>query len=254
MDTIIRAPQLIDEKRLLSLGVPVLARATSGAALSEVVRANGEAESDVHNTISALLEKVADLERENERLRRELSVSNELRQKLEDDIDNEFDQARDDGFATGQKQGNERALTEWREQCERLKSIIDSAATSRAQIAKANEDVIAEVVYAATVRIIGQPMGSLASIRRVFGEVVADTGAASVVRLRVAKRDIELVEKLLVETFGNAASCQVVADDNVVLGGCVIEQECGSLDARLETQLEALRRAVMKPYTEVPHE
>lgn len=254
METILRAPQMFDEKRVLPLGLHVLARTSSTAALAVAATQDAQAEVVVSENEVALMAQVTNLEADNKKLRLEISLANERLQNMKNDIENEYDRARDEGFAAGQKQGGERALADWREKLDRLSSIIDAASTSREQIAKANEDVIAEVVFAATLRIVGQQAARVESVRRVLTEVVADVGAASVVRLRVAKRDHALVESLLVEMSGGDARCQVIADDNVSLGGCIIEQERGSLDARLETQLEALRRAVLKPYAEVLHD
>lgn len=249
MDDLIRSPRLIDDKRVLPLGGRVSALGVSGVGSSEKNNAfGGGSAAVVVQNVSEQMRKVAELERTSAALRQELSLANERLRSYDNDIEKEFDQARDNGFAAGKKQGNERAETDWRQKLDQLKSIIDSAARSRAQIAKANEDVIAEVVYAATLKIIGHEAASRASIRRVVAEAIGDVGNASVVQLRVARRDSEFVETLVAEMFGGTAACQVVVDDHVILGGCVMEQANGSLDARLETQLEALRRAVMKAY------
>ena len=37
-----------------------------------------------------------------------------------------------------------------------------------------------------------------------------------------------------------------MADEKVALGGCIVETEGGLLDARIETQIERLRGALLK--------
>ncbi|MGC7940560.1 FliH/SctL family protein [Pandoraea pneumonica] len=41
-----------------------------------------------------------------------------------------------------------------------------------------------------------------------------------------------------------AGDPQWVGDDSVMLGGCIVETDAGTLDARLEAQLEAVARAL----------
>ena len=45
---------------------------------------------------------------------------------------------------------------------------------------------------------------------------------------------------------GRVRFLDIVADPKVNLGGCIIESESGAVDARLETQLRVLERAMLK--------
>jgi flagellar assembly protein FliH len=246
MDSVLRAPHLIDQKRVLSHGGRALPHVDAAASSP-----SGSTRDGVQLDMVELKAKLSQAELKVEQLQRQLDEATQQLESLNKNIDEAYETARDDGFALGKKQGVERADAERKEKALELKATIESATQSRDRILKTNQDVLAEVVFAAVVRMLGRGSASIDAIRHIVAEATSDLGASSLLRLRVARRDVELVKALVVELFGDGHPCEVVADDSVALGGCILEQENGSLDARLETQLDALRRAVMKPVAEV---
>jgi flagellar biosynthesis/type III secretory pathway protein FliH len=65
--------------------------------------------------------------------------------------------------------------------------------------------------------------------------------------LRVHPDDIAAVEQTRPnwsQRIAAAAEVHLVADDSVGRNGCVVETPAGRLDARLQTQLDALERAL----------
>ena len=62
-------------------------------------------------------------------------------------------------------------------------------------------------------------------------------------RIRVNPEDRELVDARLVERVGEAAaSWEVTTDGAITVGGCIVDTECGEVDARLDAQLEEIAR------------
>ncbi len=86
----------------------------------------------------------------------------------------------------------------------------------------------------------------------VLGEIAGQALAASRVRggavlLRVHPDDVAAIEQARpqwVQRIAASADVRVVADDSVGRHGCVVETPVGRLDARLQTQLDALERAL----------
>ena len=66
--------------------------------------------------------------------------------------------------------------------------------------------------------------------------------------VKVAPEDFELLNARRRELLegGNASGVELVADEQVKLGGCVLEGASGNLDARLETQLQRLRDTLLR--------
>ena len=62
-------------------------------------------------------------------------------------------------------------------------------------------------------------------------------------QLKMHSGDIELLGQHAEETVSAASGCgevEITADDSISRGGCVIETQHGTIDARLETQLERI--------------
>jgi flagellar biosynthesis/type III secretory pathway protein FliH len=86
----------------------------------------------------------------------------------------------------------------------------------------------------------------------ILGEIVGQALAASRARvgavvLRVHPDDLVAIEQTRAQwlrSIASTASVRVVADASVGRDGCVVETAVGRLDARLQTQLDALERAV----------
>jgi len=85
----------------------------------------------------------------------------------------------------------------------------------------------------------------------IMGEIAGQALAASRARggdvvLRVHPEDLAVVEQTRLQWSQRIATAavRVVADDSVGRHGCVVETPVGRLDARLETQLDALERAL----------
>jgi type III secretion system HrpE/YscL family protein len=71
---------------------------------------------------------------------------------------------------------------------------------------------------------------------------------ARAVTLRVSPDDLATVgsrSQALAAVLEEGASLKVVGDAAVGRGGCVVESDMGRIDARLETQLAAIERALM---------
>jgi flagellar biosynthesis/type III secretory pathway protein FliH len=72
---------------------------------------------------------------------------------------------------------------------------------------------------------------------------------AGVVQLRVHPDDLAALEPAraaLGDRLGGEATLELVADEGVGRHGCVVDTSVGRVDARLATQVEALRRALLE--------
>ena len=74
--------------------------------------------------------------------------------------------------------------------------------------------------------------------------------------VRVNASDLPLVEKMRerIDAFGRARFLDFIADQAVGEGGCLIESASGTIDARLETQLRVLEKALLAQMSNMPDE
>lgn len=148
-----------------------------------------------------------------------------------------FEAARREGFAAGQAEGVAQAaawLADARARAERAAQSLAPAAITLAR--KMAEKIVG--------RAVAQDDGMTAEIvAEALSAVQPDVPA---VRIRVNPEDLSALQQRLERLTGRAPglAIELVPDAAVSRSGCLIDTPRGRIDARLETQLDALERAV----------
>jgi len=138
-------------------------------------------------------------------------------------------------------EGMEKALTEFEQ------NLLE-AAEIRERVWRETEKDLLRLAVRLAEKIIGREL-------KTDKKAVADIVAAALqnarqqekLTVRVNPSDLSLIEEER-ERFlpsGRARFIDFVADPRVSSGGCLIESEVGTIDARLETQLRVLKRALL---------
>ena len=128
--------------------------------------------------------------------------------------------------------------------------LVSARAATKLERAAA-KDVALVLARKMAERIVGRAVELEPSV---MGEIVGQALAASQARgggvvLRVHPEDLAAVDQSRPrwsQRIATAADVRVVADDSVGRHGCVVETVVGRLDARLQTQLDALERALRR--------
>ena len=67
--------------------------------------------------------------------------------------------------------------------------------------------------------------------------------------VRVCEDDLDAVQNSLsslLQTYPGISFLDIAADSRLKRGACLIESELGVVDSSLDTQLEAIKRAILK--------
>ena len=145
--------------------------------------------------------------------------------------------ARREGFETGRAEGvAEAAVALAAAEAEAARLVAAAGPTAIALAAKMAERIVGRAVTLAPEIMAEIAAGALASCRP----------GAGTVRVRIHPDDLPAVEarRAALEAGAPAAALELVSDESVGRHGCVIETSQGRVDARLETQLAALERAL----------
>jgi flagellar biosynthesis/type III secretory pathway protein FliH len=136
----------------------------------------------------------------------------------------------------------------------RAEGVAEAAVTlaaARTEAARLTEEAAAAAIALATKmaeKIVGRAVAlSPETMADIAGEALAACRpGAGTVRVRVHPEDLPAVEarREVLATRAPAAALELIADETVGRSGCVIETPQGRVDARLETQLAALERAL----------
>lgn len=172
----------------------------------------------------------------------------EYKQRFIEDLEELRQQVRAEGFSQGKQEGQLAAQAEYQQCLAALRAIIMAAQQSQQQGMDDLGDTAVEIVHAAVVKILGEGLSdkevALAAVR----EALRRCKDRSRLLLRVAPGDLEMLNEMrasLLEGM-NAGQVDIIADERVELGGCVLESAAGNLDARLETQLQGLREILLQ--------
>jgi flagellar assembly protein FliH len=155
-------------------------------------------------------------------------------------------QAFDDGYRDGLAAGTEEGRAMLAVQAEALREAARAVCEAAARALEAQEDALVEVAFAAACRLVGDVAltreGARGAVRQALRELQA--------RERLVLRVPPLAYRQLTEDPGFAAALrdgqgtEIVADERLGEAGCVIESAGGTLDARLEVQLQQLAAAL----------
>jgi type III secretion protein L len=145
--------------------------------------------------------------------------------------------ARREGFEAGRADGvAEAAVALAAAQTEAARLVAAAGPTAIALAAKMAERIVGRAVALAPETMAEIAAEALAACRPAGGTV----------RVRIHPDDLPAVEahRVALEARAPAAVLELVADEAVGRHGCVIETPQGRVDARLDTQLAALERAL----------
>lgn len=167
-------------------------------------------------------------------------------------------EGREEGLIEGREEGKQQAIEEMKNAInsaneQAMKTIKDAKDATLDYMLKAEHD-LAEVVLTVAEKIIPQhfidaPQVVLPAVK----EALLRIKDQKEIFVHVPPDSYDLVlmardEFRSLLTGGNA-SLEIVADESLKPGDCLIETESGALDARLSTQLELIRNAVREVLT-----
>lgn len=139
------------------------------------------------------------------------------------------------------EKGRQEAETEL---VENILAIKDERARNLANV----EQEVLRLAVKIAEKIIGEEIKHNENTR---GEIVLNAlrhaRQQEMLTVRVSAADLPLLENMRekIDSFGRAKYIDFVADQAVKSGGCIIESASGTIDARLETQLKILEKALL---------
>ncbi|MCH5292520.1 MAG: flagellar assembly protein FliH [Treponema sp.] len=168
-------------------------------------------------------------------------------------------EAKKKGYEEGHKEGYESGAAEANRLVERMHKILEAVMQRREEILKDTESQIVELVILMTRKVIKVLSENQKNV------VMANTLAAlkklktrGKVTLRVNLEDVSLTTAHLDEFIQHVENVQgitVLEDSTVEKGGCVVETDFGSIDARISSQLGELENKIIEvsPIKNIKH-
>lgn len=123
----------------------------------------------------------------------------------------------------------------------RVLALIESLETAKRSELSTLDNEIYNVVFEAVCKIIGTSVTNSEVVVSIVREVMRHAQDRMQMVIRVAPADFEIIQEAK-DTLSKGMSNRVdiVADDHINYGGCIVQTDAGSIDGRLEQQLSSL--------------
>lgn len=152
-----------------------------------------------------------------------------------------------EGFKLGKEEGYKAALEEFVKYMDEAKSLITQLVREREQVLNSVEPELARLSVSIAEKIIGEELQiNRDTVLNIIKNAMQKVKSSEEVTIKVNPDDLDYVNEnkdvfsRLVEGLKNL---EVTSDPRVDRGGCMIETNLGSADARVSTQLEAIELA-----------
>ncbi|WP_332879680.1 FliH/SctL family protein [Massilia sp. S19_KUP03_FR1] len=151
------------------------------------------------------------------------------------------------GLQEGRAAGTEAARRDAEVELGRIRSISGKLHDAVGIQLGGLEDVAVAIAFEAVCRILGSTAATPGGIRALVREATARAAGAERVTVRLHPGDLAALQAAgsLDEKLASGTGVQWTADAAITLGGCMVDTDGGTLDARLDTQVDALRVALL---------
>lgn len=180
----------------------------------------------------------------------------------QEELENLKNQAREaghqEGFEAGEKEGKEQALQEMQEAIkdanEKAMHTLKTAKEATADYMVRAEQDVAEIVIHVAEKIIPQHFIDVPQvILPVVKQALMKVKDQKEINIHVSPESYELVlmarDEFRSLLPGGNAAIEIVSDESLQAGDCLIETPNGGVDARLSTQIELIKKAVQEVLT-----
>lgn len=150
------------------------------------------------------------------------------------------------GLQEGRAAGAEEARRSAEAELARIRSISGKLQDVVKNGVQGMEDVAVEIAFEAVCKILGSSAISQDGMRALVRKAATRAGGAERLNVRLHPGDLAALQAAG-GLSGTLADGKVVwsSDHSIELGGCLIQTDGGTLDARLETQIERLRATLL---------
>jgi flagellar assembly protein FliH len=144
-------------------------------------------------------------------------------------------ESRQQGYADGLDKWNDALVEAW---------------DARNRYLATNETVVVQLAMAVARKIVGETANiDTTAVLLTAREAIRSARGEQKLRLRVRPEDESIMLQQTIElkrSNSEIVEIQVVADESITLGGCIVESPLGTIDAQFSTQLQSLENAILR--------
>ena len=154
------------------------------------------------------------------------------------------------GWQAGSQDGRKHAEEEYQARLQEAQDLLDKAAEERQSIIAGSEDEIVQLAVTVARKIISHELAvNPDTIVDIVKRAIDKTGDREELTVRVNPENLESTinaqEDISLSSKG-IRKLKILADSTVAPGGCVVETQSETVDARVERQLSEIEQALME--------
>lgn len=157
--------------------------------------------------------------------------------------------AEEEGYKSGWDKAMEEAQQRLEQARQMSEDLIEQAHKERLSILSSCESIIVRMALDIAEKIVEQEIKTNPDIiTKLVQNIIDSMNTAETYKILVNPEDyVNLAAEIAERTFSPTGNdnIQLVADSSVSRGGCVVETDLGSVDARVETRMASLEEALM---------
>lgn len=161
--------------------------------------------------------------------------------------------ARQKGYAEGMAEAEQAVSRELSQLKGRANQLLDSIGEAVREASTASEGLAVEIAFAAVAKLLGRAVTDANMVAGLVREASASIRSEGQIIARLATVDVDLLQRAGVDLASEKSSgmrLELRGDTSIAAGGCILQTEAGTLDARLDVQLQALCRLLTDVYAD----
>lgn len=154
---------------------------------------------------------------------------------------------RSEGYQQGYKDGISKGHKEYEDAIDYVKKLADEILTEREAVRKKTESDLIGLVVEITEKIIGEMISRREMIYNVAKKALEYAIGSENILVKVNPEDFATLGKHreeLLAIVGQSTSFEIVEDESVDNGGCILETNMGRIDAQISSQMDTIKETL----------
>jgi len=156
----------------------------------------------------------------------------------------------EEGYRDGLRLAEEEVRQQWEERLAQAKDLVEQAYRAKENIIAEAERFLVDLACGIAGKIVGKQLADAPELAlKLIAQALARRKEQGVITLCVSPDQFAFVHASrdeLVSVIDSQAELHIVPDPSVKNGGCIVRSPFGSIDARVDTQLAAIREALLQ--------
>jgi flagellar biosynthesis/type III secretory pathway protein FliH len=172
------------------------------------------------------------------------TASAPTRAATEEELRASYERGRDEA----ERAMSQQLLQQRNEVHELMRGVLESLRNSVPQIVRDTENTLVALALAAAQKLVADLPISTALVEAVVRDALAQVEGTARFTVRLHPADLELLQKSgspLLTASDDAQEFRFLSSPEVTRGGCLVQTQFGTVDARRETKFDLLQRSLL---------